>query len=68
MATVVNNTPTATPATNGSNGTGFLLGIILLILFVGALLYYGLPALNRASSGPNINVPEQIDVNVNNGQ
>lgn len=62
MATIIN-----TPASTGesSSGMGFLLGIVFLILFILALLYVGLPMLNRATSSPQVNVPDQIDVNIN---
>ncbi|GIW59210.1 MAG: hypothetical protein KatS3mg087_0276 [Patescibacteria group bacterium] len=65
MSTIV-NTP-AQPAQSSGSGLGFLAGVILLIIFFGLALYYGLPALNRATSSPTINVPDQVDVNVNPG-
>lgn len=61
MATVINN---PTPAQE-SSGTGFLLGIILLIIFALLLFFYGLPYLQKSVSGPQVTVPEKIDVNVN---
>ncbi len=63
MATIV-NTPTAEPSSN--SGMGFLMGAILLIIFMFLLFYYGLPALRSVSQSPQINVPGKIDVNVNN--
>lgn len=65
MATIVNNPPATN--TNGSNGSGFLVGVILLILAVVVLLFYGIPYLRGsvASSTPQINVPGTVDVNVN---
>ena len=61
MATIVQQ-----PAsTDSGSGMGFLLGIVLLILFVIGLLYYGLPAIQSRTSAPTIQVPEQVDVNVN---
>lgn len=64
MATVINN-PGAT--TDHSSGIGFFAGVVLLILFVVALLYYGLPALQRSFSfgGTQINVPDRVQVDVN---
>ncbi len=53
---------------SGMGGMGFLMGIILLILFVFALLYYGLPMLRNATTTPAVTVPDQIDVNVNQPQ
>ncbi len=62
MATTVVNT---NPGTSSSdNGMGFLLGIILIILFIGLLLYYGLPYLQQSMSGPQVNVPDHVNVNV----
>lgn len=60
MTTVVNN-----PAPSGdSGGTGMLIGVVLLIVFVVLLLYFGLPVIRRATQAPQINVPEKIDINV----
>lgn len=63
MATIVN-----TPAQSESNGTGFLLGIVLLIAFVLLFFFYGLPYLSNMIAGPQVNVPGQIDVNVQTPQ
>lgn len=64
LMTVINNTsPASQPA--GDNGMGFLLGVIVLILFVLGIYYYGLPLLQRSTT-PSVNVPGKIDVNVNN--
>ena len=52
---------------DGGNGMGFLLGVILLIVFVVGLLYYGLPIIQNATAqlaAPQINVPDKVDVNV----
>lgn len=51
--------------TQDSSGTNFLLGVILLIIALALFFYYGVPAIQNATSGPQINVPEQVDVNVN---
>jgi hypothetical protein len=61
MATIV-NTPASSEGSGG--GMGFLLGVILIVVLVAVLLYYGVPYLNRGSSGTSVNVPESIDVNV----
>ena len=66
MTTVVNN---PAPQTD-TNGSGFLIGIIILVGFVVVLLYYGIPAIKNM--GPlqlnlpatKIVVPNKIDVNV----
>ena len=60
MTTIVNNpAPVQTPApeTQDRGGTGFLIGAVLLILFVAALLYFGIPAIKRMG-------PIQIQANV----
>jgi hypothetical protein len=61
MAIVVNNPD----RTTSDSGMGFLLGIILLVVLAFALFYYGLPAIRGAATGPQINVPGKVDVNVN---
>ena len=63
MATVVNNPQ---PTTSG-NGMGFLLGVFLIIVF--ALLFFAfiLPYFRASFQGaqaPQINVPNQINVDV----
>lgn len=63
MATIVNNPPAATNERSG--GFGFLLGVILLIVFAVLFILYGLPMLTNAVSGPQVTVPDRIDVNVN---
>lgn len=64
MATIV-NTPAST--TDNGSGAGFMLGVIALLVFLAVLIFYGIPALQRAgsSTAPSVNVPENIDVNVN---
>lgn len=57
--TVINNPP----AQDGNNGFGFLLGVVLLIGFALFIMYYGLPMI-RNTTAPQINVPSQIDVNI----
>lgn len=76
MATIVNNPS----SDNSGSGMGFVLGILVLIVFVLVLFYYGLPALRgrTASSTPesasggsseiNVDVPDKVDVNVNGTQ
>lgn len=61
MATIVNN-----PAPNNSNsGMGFLIGVIVLIVFGVLFFIYGLPYLQQlTSSGVQVNVPKDINVNI----
>ncbi|MFA9288735.1 MAG: hypothetical protein ACEQSA_02550 [Weeksellaceae bacterium] len=55
---------------DSSGGMGFLLGVVLLIVVLFFLFYYGLPALQNSgtnSGTPQMAIPEEVDVNVNNG-
>jgi hypothetical protein len=61
---VINNTTPATTADNGNGGMGFLLGLLLLLVFAFLIFWYGLPLLRSAMSGPQINVPNKVDINV----
>jgi len=61
MAIVVNNPP----AENTNNNAGFLIGAILLLLVVVLFFIYGLPYLRNLGT-PQINVPDHINVNVQN--
>lgn len=64
MATIVN-----TPAsTDTGSGMGFLLGVIMLIAFALLFFFYGLPMVGgwfQSMRAPQVNVPGNIDVNVN---
>ena len=66
MTTVVNN---PAPASSDNGGVGFLIGILLLIVFVGILLYFGIPAIKNMGPiqvnvpAPQINIPApQVNV------
>jgi hypothetical protein len=67
MTTVVNN---PAPASD-SGGSGFLIGVIILVVFVVILLYFGIPMIRRMGPvqvnvpAPQVVVPDKIDVNVN---
>lgn len=62
MATVVNN-----PGSSNSNsGMGMILGVIVILVIVFLFFIYGLPAIQQSST-PQINVPEKIDVNIQEG-
>lgn len=64
MATVVNTT-----GAERRSGAGWIVPTLLLLLAIFLFFYYGLPALrgaaNQGAGGATINVPEQVDVNVN---
>lgn len=62
MATIV-NTPGST--TDSSGGMGFVLGVLLLLLVAFLFFVYGLPAIQQSMSGPSVQVPGQVDVNLN---
>lgn len=47
------------------SGYGFLLGVILLIIFAAILIIYGLPYLQNAGTSTQVNIPDKVDVNVN---
>ena len=52
---------------SSDSGMGFLMGMILLMLFIFLMFYYGLPVLRNSFSAPQapqINVPGKVDVNV----
>lgn len=61
MATVINN-----PGNGESNGggAGLIIGIVILVVVVALFFIYGLPAMRNNDSGTTVNVPDQIDVNV----
>ena len=72
MATIINNPPAQSPAPSdgGGSATGIIVGIVLVII-VGFLFFvYGLPAMrgnqdmNNNNTGPTINIPDKIDVNI----
>ncbi len=47
------------------NSTGTIVGIIVLLLVVFALFYYGLPAIQSVVNRPAVQIPSQVDVNLN---
>lgn len=66
MTTIVNN-----PApTNDSNSSGFLIGIVVIVVFLMLFLYFGLPAIRNMGAikvnvpAPQIVVPDKINVNI----
>lgn len=62
MTTIV-NTP---PAKESDGGMGWIVGLIVFLVVAYLFIMYGLPALRNVQTGaPQINVPSQIDVNIN---
>lgn len=53
-----------------SNNSGLIVGLILAIVFLFLLFYYGIPAIRSAGSSatPQVNVPGKVDVNVHSGK
>ena len=51
--------------TNGGGGSGGVLAIVLLVIVVLVLLFLFRNELGFGGSETEINIPEQIDVNVN---
>jgi hypothetical protein len=62
MAIINNAAPV--PQTQ-SNGMGFFLGVLLLLVVGFFLVYYGGPLIRSTYSTPQVNIPGKIDVNVN---
>ncbi|MFS8159707.1 MAG: hypothetical protein ACMG6E_05745 [Candidatus Roizmanbacteria bacterium] len=67
MATII-NTP-AQGSTDSGNGMGMVIGVILLIGLFFLFFVYGFPmmrnSMGRIGTTPQINVPDKIDINVN---
>lgn len=64
MTTIV-NTPAST--TDSNDSTGMIIGFILLMVLLFVFFVYGLPMM-RQSSTPQVNVPDKVDVNINQPQ
>lgn len=62
MATIINNPPSDSPRSGG--GMGFLLGVIVLIVFAAIFIIYILPLIGRGFGGTQINVPSDLNVNL----
>lgn len=65
--TVINPQPTQESSNSGSNGMGFMLGIILILFLVVLFFVYVLPLIQQGISqgtGTQINIPKDINVNV----
>lgn len=67
MATVINN-PGQGDGDNSGGGAGLIIGVIVAIVIIVLFVVYGIPALKSGSdSGTQVNVPDQIDVNIDDG-
>lgn len=65
MATIINTPPSGSPENSG-NVLGNLVAVLTLLILGVLFFVYGLPALRSAAGGgTNVNVPDQIDVNLN---
>lgn len=72
MATTIVNTPPAQES--GNNGMGFIIGIIILVVFGMLLYFYALPYFRQMTNqGVQVNVPpaeitvpSDISVNIEN--
>ena len=60
MATIVNNPPSS----ESNGGMGMVIGFILLLVLLALFFIYGFPMI-RQSTGPQVNIPDRVDVNVN---
>jgi hypothetical protein len=74
MTTIINS---PTPDSSGNNGSGFLIGTLILVGLVALVLYFGIPAVRNMGPiqvnvpAPQINVdtpevvvPDSVDVTV----
>lgn len=79
MATVINNPgPSNGDGGNSGGGSGVVIGVVLAIVILGILFFYVLPnmggnapadpapAANDGGGDTTIEVPDEIDVNVEN--
>lgn len=63
MTTII-NTPQAQKESGG--GIGIIVGLIVLLVVGYLFITYGIPAIRQMQLGsPQINIPSQIDVNIN---
>jgi len=64
MPTIINN---PVPVERSNSGSGFLMGVILLVVVGLFLLVYGIPYVARyfSTGGAQINVPSNINVHYN---
>ena len=62
MTTIINN-----PGETSDNNSSIILTVIMLAILIFALFYWGIPLARNAKSGTNVNlnVPDEVDINVN---
>jgi hypothetical protein len=67
MATVINNpTPVQGDGGSGNNMLGMIIGLLVVLLLGYLFFVYALPMFRQpAQVVPNVEVPSEIDVNVN---
>lgn len=65
MATIINNPPSSSDNSGGLLNTIIILVVLVVLAYFGFV--YGLPAIRRMGGTPQVNVPSEIDVNVNQG-
>lgn len=62
MTTIVN---TPAPSNESNGGIGMIIGLIAFIVVAYLFVVIGLPAIRQMQVGtPQINIPSQIDVNI----
>lgn len=67
MTTIVNTPPAEN--NSGDKSMGWVIGLVILLVLLSLGYIYGLPALrNIQVEAPQINIPSQIDVNVNQAE
>lgn len=60
--TIINNPPTS----DSGGGMGMIVGLVILLVIGYLFWIYGLPAIRNMQVGtPQINIPSEIDVNIN---
>jgi len=63
MATVINN-PGNSEAGSSNNSMGTIVVALVVLVIAVLFIFYGLPMLRSATTAPQINIPDKVDVNV----
>jgi hypothetical protein len=63
VATIVNTPGSAAD----SGGSGFAMGMVAILIIVLLFVFFGLPMLRRGVGSTQVNIPDQVDVNVQGG-